>query len=87
MAKNKSPYPGYSLEEVEEMEKHYFCLVMGGDFILEDNHYTFTRSEIVKLYNLVLKDLVGIVKKGNDKDRKYALDLIAGLTVQQMRLH
>jgi hypothetical protein len=87
MAKKESPFIGYSEEEVIRMESTYFVLQFGGDFLVQDDYFLFTKAEADKLYRLTLRDLVGIVKDGNDKDRKYALDLIAGLEVKRIKLH
>lgn len=87
MDKKESPFLGYSEEEVARMESKYFVLQFGGDFVTQDNYFLFTKSEVDKLYKDTLNDLVGIVKDGNEKDRRYALDLIAGLEVKQIRLH
>lgn len=87
MSKNKSPYLGYTEEEVARMEAGYFTLRFGGDFMLEDNFYVFTKKEVSKLHKDTLRSLTKIVLDGNDKDRAYALELIAGLVIQPMRLH
>ena len=87
MGKRKSAYIGYSEKEVENMEQNYFCIQFGGDFICEDSYYLFTKSEAEKLYKVTLEDLVGIIESGEEKDRKYALDLIMGFLVRPMRLH
>lgn len=87
MGKKKSAYIGYTEQEVERMERNYYCVQFGGDFLCDGDFFLFTKIEVVKVYNNTLKDLVGIIRDGTEKDRKYALDLIAGLRVQQMRLH
>lgn len=87
MINKKSSYLGYSEEEVKDLESNYFCLVMGGEFVVEDGSYTFTKKEVSKLYNIMLNDLVSVVEDGNEKDKKYALELIFGLIIQPMRLH
>jgi hypothetical protein len=87
MGKKKSPYIGYTIEEVNKMENGYFNLQFGGDFILDGEHFLFTKAEISRLYKKYLKDLTEIIEDGSEKDRKYALDLIATMTVKQMRLH
>jgi hypothetical protein len=69
------------------MENGYFCLQFGGDFVFQDQYYIFTEREMIKLYNSTLKNLLGIIKDGDEKDRKFALDLIGGLIVRPMRLH
>lgn len=81
----KSVYVGYTEEEVNRMESQYFCLQFGGDFLLENDYYIFTKQEAIKPYNRTLKDLTEIVIDGTEKDRKYALDLIAGLAIKPMR--
>ncbi len=83
----KSPFRGYSLNEVSRMESGYYVLQFGGDFLTEDHSYLFTRSEVIKLYNSTLKDLVDIIESGDEKERLYALDLIPKLIATPMRLH
>lgn len=87
MAKKKSPFSGYTEEQVKTMENNYFCLVMGGDFVSRDSYYLFTRAEVSKLHKDTLKNLVSIAEDGEEKDRIYAMDLICGLKIQPMRLH
>ena len=87
MAKKKSPFGGYTIEEVRRMENGFFLVQMGGDFLAEDGHYLFTRKEAIKLYNSTYNDLIKIINDGNDKDRAYSTELILGLMVQRMVLH
>lgn len=87
MSKKKSPYRGYTVEEVAKMENGYWNLQFGGDFIIEGDYFLFTKAEVSKLYKKYLKDLADIIEDGSEKDRKYALDLIATMSVKQMRLH
>lgn len=87
MPKKKTSYIGYSEEDVTAMENYYFVLQFGNDFMNEDHSYFFTKKEVSKLYNRTLKNLMGVVNNGSDKDRKHAIKLIAGLVVSPMRLH
>lgn len=87
MTKKKAPYKGYSLEEVSQIEKVSYCLVLGGDYVQEDGIYLFTKKECEKLYKMYLKNLLGIIKNGEQKDKKYALDLLPGLTKLPLKLH
>ena len=87
MLKDKYPFVGYTQEEVKRMEENYFVLQLGGDFVLEDDYYLFTKGEVSKLHKNMLKKLNDIIKDGNEKDRNYALDLICGLAIKPMRLH
>jgi hypothetical protein len=85
--KKKSPYPGYSLREVSKMENAFFVIRFGGDFLFHDGHHVFTRTEADKLYYATLGDLLDVVEDGNEKDRRYALDLLGTTSIQPMRLH
>lgn len=85
--KKKSPYKGYTEEEVRNMENNYYCLVLGGDFILDDGMYLFTKGETAKLWNRTLRNLIDITENGEERDRKYAIHLIGGLIISPMRLH
>ena len=87
MAKKKSAFLACSEEEVQNMERNFYCLQFGGDFLCEDRYYLFTKIEIAKLYNITLKDLSEIVRNGNEKDRNYALDLISTMQIMPFRLH
>lgn len=87
MAKKKAPYKGYSIEEVSIMEKNCHCLVLGGDYVQEDGIYLFSKKESEKLYRVYLKNLLGIIKNGEEKDKRYALNLLPGLLTLPLRFH
>jgi hypothetical protein len=83
----KRIFLGYSEGEVRRIENNYYTMQFGGDFFIQDSCYLFTRSEVIRIYNKTLKDLIGIIEDGNEKDKKYALDLISKLIIQPMRFH
>jgi hypothetical protein len=87
MTSKKSPYLGYSEEEVKRIESGHFVLNFGGDFVLQDNNYVFTKKEVSKIHRDILKKLLDILSNGSEKDRSYALDLMGGLVIQPMKLH
>jgi hypothetical protein len=83
----KSVYLGYTEEEVKRMENNYFVLQFGGDFVLEDSYYLFSKGEASKLYNKTLKNLISLIADGSEKDKNFALNLIGGLAIKPVRLH
>lgn len=87
MSKNNSPYVTYTLAEIKTLEENYFILLFGRDCFVEEDYFLFTKKEVERLYKITLKDLSGIVADGNEKDRNYALDLIAGLAIKPLRFH
>jgi hypothetical protein len=83
----KSPFRGYTEEEVRTMESGYYILNFGGDFMLENGFYLFTQKEATKLYKDTLKNVMSVAKNGDEKERRYALDVLGKLIIQPMRLH
>lgn len=82
-----SKHISYSEEEANKIEATLFCFVMGGDFVTDGHDYMFTKNEVQILYNKYIKDLIDTVRDGDEKDKKYALDLISGLQINPIRFH
>ena len=83
----KSPYISFSLDDVAKIERTFYTINFGGDFLVHDNSHLFTQREAIKIYNTTMKDLLGIVRSGNEKDRIYALDLMWSTIIQPLKLH
>lgn len=82
------PYEDFTAKELHELESTYFILIMGGDSVQVDGVYSHTKKEVSKLYNDILKDLIGMAHDGlSEKDRKYAVELIGTLVIQPIRIH
>lgn len=86
--KNKFPYPNFKAQELYDLEMTHYFLLMGGDSVCVDGTYTFTQKEVIKIYNEMLAELVGMMHDGlSNKDKRYATDLIASLVVVPVRIH
>jgi hypothetical protein len=83
----KSPYMNFTLDEVAKIERTFFTIHFGGDFLLHDKSYLFTQKEAIKLYKSTMNDLMGIVRDGTEKDRAYALDLMWTTVIEPLILH
>lgn len=81
------PYKGYTEKELVHMEQNYYCLSLGGDFVMNNKFCTFTQKEMTKLYNQTLDRLVDLSTDNFEKDKKYAIDLIGSLRIVPFRLH
>jgi hypothetical protein len=81
----KFPYKGFNEKEIRIMES-YYCLAVGGDFVINDGCFTYTQKELAKIYNDTLHDLVLLSENGSARDRKYAMDLIGSLRITPFRL-
>ena len=87
MARKKPVFRGYTEDEVCKIERGTYTLQFGGDFIIQDDSYTFNEREVTKLYESTMNNLLNLIADGSEKDRKFAIDLIGGLFVRPMRLH
>lgn len=83
----KFPYKGYSKEELNHMENTYYFLILGGDFVSQNDIVTFSKQEIKKLYNQTLRNLVKLTEEGDARDGKYGVDLIGSLRIVPVRVH
>ena len=87
MAKKKSVFRGYTEQEVCKIERDTFTLQFGGDFVIQNDSYSFNEREVTKLYESTMNNLLSLIADGSEKDRKFAIDLIGGLFIVPMRLH
>lgn len=89
MKKNKqSGFGDYTQTELRHLEANLYNLCMGGDFVPVDGSYFFTKKEVYQKYNEIFDELLGFVEdNANDNEREYALDLMATMHVQVVRLH
>jgi len=87
MDKKKSVYLEYSEKQVQKMEERFFVIQFGGDFVSQDDCFLFTKREAEIVFINTLNDMIGIIRDGNEKDRRYALDLILGMSIKPLRIH
>ena len=86
MKKKKFPYVNCTQEELDFMEKRYF-LIMGRNFVSEDEYCMFTQKEMARLYNKTLGSLIDTAENGDSKERELAISLIGSLRIIPVRIH
>lgn len=71
---DKFPYPNFTYQELLELERSHYILVMGGDAVSVDGVYTHTKSEVQRLHKVMLEDLIDMVNEGlTDKGTEITL--------------
>lgn len=86
MKNEKSVYRNYSQKQIDRMEEGYF-LILGGDFVFDEDNFIFNKKEINNLYNRTVNNLIDLIKEGSDKDRLYGIQLMGSLRAIPARVH
>jgi len=83
----KSPFVGYTVEEVVSSEAVLFMVQVGKNVLEIDGQYFFLRKAAVTHYNRILKDLIIRIYNGDDKAQKQAKSVLPYLRIVPLRLH
>ncbi len=83
----KFPYKNYSEKELARIEANFFCIQLGGDFLMDEDLFAFTKKETANFYNNTLSNLINLYQDGSERDKKYAIDLIGSLRIVPFKLH
>jgi hypothetical protein len=86
MKKKKFPYVNCTQKELDFMEKRYF-LIMGRDFVSENEYCMFTENQMAKLYNKILDGLAEMIDSGDSKEKEIAISMIGSLRIVPVRIH
>lgn len=85
--KEKNPFIGFTLEELEKIEMTYYTISIGMDFYSYDGYYTFSKEEVGPVYDEILNDLKSVIKNPKSKKSKEdAIRYLGTLRVQPFRL-
>lgn len=85
--KNKSPFRGFTLDEVLEAESNSFVIQLGNNFYEKEGSFTFSIKEAEKYYDVLLDNILYTIDNGAEKQRKAALSCLATLKILPLRLH
>jgi hypothetical protein len=84
--KDKSPFVGYTVQEVLYAESVTFYIRVGIDFYVHNGKMTFNYKAAVSHYNKILNELVRAITVGTAKQRKNALFCLETLQILPLRL-
>lgn len=83
----KSPFVGYTAEEVMAFEAVTYVLQVGSDIFNVRGKWVFTKKSAYIHYNKVLRELLDQLKNGNSKQQRNAKRVLMGLKVLPLRIH
>ena len=86
MAKQKSPFKGFTLQEVKRAEQNSFVVRIGNDFYNNDGNFVFTQSQAEKHYETLLDNILYTIKNGNQKQKTAAEKCLLSLHIQALRI-
>jgi len=83
----KSPFVGYSEDEVLSIEAVTYVIVVGSNFYIKDGNFVFTKKSAAYHYNKILRELVGQLVNGDDDEKKNARRVLNNFRIEPLRLH
>lgn len=83
----KSPFIGYSSEQVMAIEATTYVLQVGSEIFNTNGKWVFTKKSAYIYYNKILRELLDQLRNGNNKQRKNAERVLQGLKVLPLRIH
>ena len=87
MAREKSPFKGFTIAEVNKAERNSYVLQIGNDFYAKDGEMIFTLAQAEKYYDTLLVNILHTIDNGNAKQKAAAMKCLARLHIQPLRLH
>lgn len=87
MSKEKSPYIGYTLEEIQEAEATAYVIQVGSDMFHYKGNYTFSHKSAIYFRNKIVANLVDLIENGDEDQKKNAHRCMLALHVRPLRVH
>lgn len=88
MAREKSPFRGFTTAEINKAERNSFVVQIGNDFYSNpDGDFTFTLSQAEKYYETLLSNILYTMDNGNAKQKAAATKCLMRLHILPLRLH
>lgn len=87
MSKKRSPFKGFTVEQIEKVEACSFVIVLGNNFYDKDGNFVFSKQQAEKNYNKILSKMVEAIHYGNEKEKSNALKCMAKFKILPLRVH
>lgn len=84
--KEKSPFIGFSIQEINVAERNSFVIQVGNDFYSKDGSFVFTLAQAQKSYEILLLNIIDTINGGTPKQRAAALNCLARLHIMPLKL-
>lgn len=83
----KSPFVGYSLEEIANAESSAYVIQVGSDMFHYNGTYTFSRRSAVYYRNKILANLLDSIANGTEDEKNNAHRVVMWLRILPLRIH
>ena len=87
MAKERSPFKGYSIAEINKAERNSFVIQIGNDLYSKDGEMVFSLSQAEKYYDTLLVNILHTIDNGTAKQKVAAMKCLARLHILPLKLH
>lgn len=87
MARERSPFKGYSIAEVNKAERNSFVVQVGNDLYNKEGEFIFSLSQAEKHYDTLLINILYTIDNGTAKQKTAALKCLARLHIIPLKLH
>lgn len=88
MAKEKSPFRGFTVSEINKAERNSFVVQIGNDMYANpDGDFVFTLNQAEKYYETLLSNILYTMDNGNAKQKTAATKCLLRLHILPLRLH
>lgn len=87
MKKQKSPFRGFSVEEVLWAEANFYVIEINNDMFNKDGKYAFSKKRTIHFYNKILSELTFLFENGTANERRDALKGLQTLRVLPLRIN
>lgn len=84
---DKSPFLGFTTEEVLASEACSFVIQVGSDFFVHDGMMVFSQKSAVTYYNKILVQVIDVMNNGNKKQKEHAQRVLWGLKILPLRIN
>lgn len=86
MAKEKSPFRGFTVTEVNRAERDSYTIQIGNDMYSKDGNFVFTATQAGKYYETLLQNIIYTLDSGNPKQKAAAMKCLEKLRIHPLRL-
>ena len=84
---SKSPFKGYSVEDVMFSEATCWVVQAGRDLVVEEGRMALSQDEALDLYKRLRTGFSQLLKTGTKVEKKKALEHLSCLKMMPLRIH
>lgn len=87
MKKEKSPFRGFTLSQINSIEADTYVIQVGVDLFCYKGQFFFTKRSAALLYNKILVNLVDLINNGDTEQKNDATKCLGNLRILPLRIN